>query len=89
MMREGQGETFDYFADVSKSDIMRVILALATEMYEMRDRQNVLETILADCEIDLDRLDEKVEAAVYDPERLAEGDAFVARVFAAMTTPTR
>jgi hypothetical protein len=49
----------------------------------------VLETILSDSEIDLGRLDEKVEAAVYDQERLTERDAFVARVFAAMTNPNR
>ena len=88
-MREAHGATSDSFSDVSKSDIMRVILARATEVYEMRDRQNVLETILSDSEIDLGRLDEKVEAAVYDQERLTERDAFVARVFAAMTNPNR
>ena len=30
----------DYFEAVSKSDMMRVVLALATEIYAMRDRQN-------------------------------------------------
>jgi hypothetical protein len=79
----------DYFSNVSKSDMMRVVLALATEVYAMRDRQNVLEEILSDCDIDLARLDERVEAAVYDENRLAERDAFVARVFAAMAGPAR
>jgi hypothetical protein len=55
----------------------------------MRDRQIVLEDILSGCDIDLARLDEQVEAAVYDVNRLAERDAFVARVFAAMAEPTR
>jgi hypothetical protein len=84
-----QGTTGDYFSNVSKSDMMRVVLALATEVYAMRDRQIVLEDILSGCDIDLARLDEQVEAAVYDENRLAERDAFVARVFAAMAEPTR
>jgi hypothetical protein len=84
-----QGISGDYFSNVSKSDMMRVVLALATEVYAMRDRQNVLEEILSDCDIDLARLDERVEAAVYDENRLAERDAFVARVFAAMAGPAR
>jgi hypothetical protein len=84
-----QGTTGDYFSNVSKSDMMRVVLALATEVYAMRDRQIVLEDILSGCDIDLARLDEQVEAAVYDVNRLAERDAFVARVFAAMAEPTR
>lgn len=79
----------DYFSNVSKSDMMRVVLALATEVYAMRDRQNVLEEILSGCDIDLARLDEQVEAAVYDENRLAERNAFVARVFAAMAGPAR
>jgi hypothetical protein len=84
-----QGMPGDYFSNVSKSDMMRVVLALATEVYAMRDRQNVLEEILSGCDIDLARLDEQVEAAVYDVNRLAERDAFVARVFAAMAGPAR
>jgi hypothetical protein len=84
-----QGMSGDYFSNVSKSDMMRVVLALATEVYAMRDRQNVLEEILSGCDIDLARLDEQVEAAVYDVNRLAERDAFVARVFAAMAGPAR
>ena len=82
-----QGTSGDYFSNVSKSDMMRIVLALATEVYAMRDRQTVLEDILSACDIDLARLDEQVEAAVYDENRLAERDAFVARVFAAMAGP--
>ena len=77
----------DYFDSVSKSDMMRVVLALATEIYALRDRQRVLEEILVAGGTDLARLDEPVEAAVYEPDRLAERDAFVSRVFAAMANP--
>ena len=78
----------DYFEAVSKSDMMRVVLALATEVYAMRDRQKLLEDILVKNGADLSRLDEPVEAATYDKYRLAERDEFVARVFAAMASPT-
>ncbi len=84
-----QGISGDYFSNVSKSDIMRVVLALATEVYAMRDRQAVLEDILLGCDIDLARLDEQVVAGVDDEDRLAERDAVVARVFAAMAGPAR
>ena len=69
--------------------MMRVVLALATEVYAMRDRQAVLEDILSDCDIDLARLDEQVDAAVYDKDRLDERDAFVARLFGAMAGPAK
>jgi len=78
----------DYFEAVSKSDMMRVVLALATEVYAMRDRQKRLEDIMATTGADLSRVDETVEAATYDEYRLAERDEFVARVFAAMASPT-
>ncbi len=77
----------DYFDSVSKSDMMRVVLALATEVYAMRDRQKLLEGILAENGTDLARLDEPVESAAYDKDRLAERDAFIARLFAAMADP--
>ena len=48
----------DYFEAVSKSDMMRVVLALATEVYAMRDRQKLLEDILVKNGADLSRLDE-------------------------------
>ena len=69
--------------------MMRVVLALATEVYAMRDRRAVLEDILSDCDIDLARLDEQVDAAVYDKDRLDERDAFVARLFGAMAGPAK
>ena len=64
----------DYFEAVSKSDMMRVVLALATEVYAMRDRQKLLEDILTKNGADLSRLDEPVEAATYDEYRLAARD---------------
>ena len=79
----------DYFSDVSKSDMMRVVLALTTEVYAMRDRQKNLETILKESGSDLSFLDEKVEAAVFDEMRLVERDAFVSRVFSGMASPTK
>lgn len=77
----------DYFSDVAKTDMMRVIVALATEVYAMRDRQKTLENILIEGGTDLALLDEKIEAAAFDKTRLAERDAFVSRVFAAMASP--
>lgn len=77
----------DYFADVSKSDLMRVVVALATELYETRDRLSALEAALAAQGADLSALDAPVEPAVYDPERLAARDAYVRRVFAALKDP--
>lgn len=77
----------DYFSDVAKTDMMRVIVALATEVYAMRDRQKTLENILIEGGTDLTLLDEKIEAAAFDKTRLTERDAFVSRVFAAMASP--
>ena len=77
----------DYFSDVAKTDMMRVIVALTTEVYAMRDRQKTLENILIEGGTDLALLDEKIEAAAFDKARLTERDAFVSRVFAAMASP--
>jgi len=78
----------DYFASVSKTDMMRVLFALATEVYALRDRQRALESIIKANDTDLTALDEPVESAAYDSERLNERDAFVGRVFAAMSKPS-
>jgi hypothetical protein len=78
----------DYFSEVSKTDLTRVVIALATEVFETRDRVSALERILAGQNIDLAPLDALVEPAVYDEDRLAERDAFVARVFSAMKSAT-
>ena len=80
-------QTADYLADVSKSDLMRVVVALATEVYEMRDRQRALEAILAGNGTDLAALDAPADPAAFDPDRLAERDAFIARVFQALKQP--
>lgn len=78
----------DYFASVAKTDMMRVLFALATEVYALRDRQRALESIIKATGTDLGALDEPVESATYDSERLNERDAFVGRVFAAMSNPS-
>ena len=78
----------DYFASVSKTDMMRVLFALATEVYALRDRQRALESIIKTNGTDLGALDEPVESAAYDSDRLSERDAFVGRVFAAMSKPS-
>jgi len=75
----------DYIEDVSKSDLLRVIVALSTEVYALADRQRATEAILAANKIDLASLDSPIEPAVYDDVRLAERDAFVARVFGSLT----
>tara|TARA_R110002110_G_scaffold30681_3_gene108462 strand:+ start:117 stop:374 length:258 start_codon:yes stop_codon:yes gene_type:complete len=77
----------DYFADVAQTDLMRVVVALATEVYELRDRQRLTESLLTAQGMKLNDLDAKAEPAVYDEARLRERDAFVARVFAAMKEP--
>lgn len=74
----------DYLADVSKTDLMRVVVALATEVFELRDRQRALEAILEANGADLSVLDAAVGPAAFDPGRLAERDGFVARVFEAL-----
>lgn len=77
----------DYFADVSKTDLMRVVVALATEVFEIRDRQRALEKILEADGTDLAALDAPVEPAAFEPDRLAERDLFVGRVFEALRRP--
>ena len=71
----------DHFADVPKADMMRVIVALATEMHALQDRLSALEAILAAQGIDLAPLDAPVEAAALEPARKARVTAFVDRVF--------
>ena len=74
----------DYLADVSKTDLMRVVVALATEVFEIRDRQLALEAMLYENGTDLSVLNAAVEPAAFAPARLAERDGFVARVFEAL-----
>ena len=77
----------DYIPDVSKTDLMRVVVALATEVFEIRDRQRALEAILKENGADLSELDAAIEPAAFDPDRLAERDGFIARVFEALRQP--
>ena len=79
----------DYFADVSKTDLMRVVVALSGELFSLQDRLSVLEGILAGTGIDLAALDAPVEAAADEPARRTARDQFVARVFAALAAPDR
>ncbi|MDH3235967.1 MAG: hypothetical protein OEQ29_20785 [Alphaproteobacteria bacterium] len=71
----------DYISDVSKTELLRIIVALSTEVYALADRQRATEAVLTAHKIDLAPLSAPIEPAVYDEERLAERDAFVARVF--------
>ena len=71
----------DYFADVPKTEMMRVIVALATEVYETRDRLAALETALLANGANLDGLDAPVEPAAFDKDKLKQRDDFVRRVF--------
>lgn len=71
----------DYFADVSKTDMMRVVVAMAGELYALSDRVAGLETILRENGISTDALDAPAEPAALDPARTAERDAFVRRLF--------
>jgi hypothetical protein len=74
----------DYFADVSKTDLMRVLVALATEVYETRDRLSALESILSESDMDLSALDAPTEPAAYDEQKKNIRDTFIANVFSSM-----
>lgn len=74
----------EYLGELSHTDLLRVSVALATEVYELRDRLSALEEILTASGVNLAALDEPVEPAAYDAARASRRDAYVARVFAAM-----
>lgn len=78
-------DPLDYFADVPKTEMMRVIVALATEAYETRDRLAALEAALLANGVNLDVLDSPVEPAAFDKEKLKQRDEFVRRVFSGMS----
>lgn len=71
----------DYFEDVSKTELMRVVVAMAGELYALSDRVAGLEAILSEHGIATDALDAPAEPAADDPERTAARDAFVRRLF--------
>jgi len=74
----------DYISEVSKTELLRIIVALSTEVYALADRQRATEAVLSAHKIDLTALDAPIEPAVYDEDRMAERDDFVARVFGAL-----
>lgn len=73
--------SFDHLADIPKADLMRVVVALATETYALQDRLAALEAVLAARGIDLAMLDAPAEPAAFEAERKARVAAFTARVF--------
>ncbi len=75
----------DYFADVSKTELMRVLVALATEVYETRDRLSALESVLSENGIELAALDAPTEPAAYDERKKEIRDTFIANVFSSMS----
>ena len=79
--------TADYFAALSTTDLMRVVVALATEVYALTDRVRALESVLARSGVDLRALDAPAQPAAFDGVRRAERDAIVQRVFAALEQP--
>ncbi len=77
----------DYFAALSSTDLMRVVIALSTEVYALTDRLRALESALSRHGVDLRALDAPMSPAAFDAARRAERDAFVQRVFAALEQP--
>lgn len=77
----------DYFAALPATDLMRVVVALATEVYALTDRMRALEAVLARSGVDLRALDAPTQPAAFDLARRSERDAFVQRVFAALEQP--
>jgi hypothetical protein len=71
-----------YFDQVVTDNIMDALVEMAAEMWTIRDRMHILESVLADKGIDAAAL---IEAHVPSPEinaeRKALRDAFIARVF--------
>ncbi len=75
------GSDFDHFADLSKTDLMRVVMALAAETHALQDRLAALEALLAARGQDLSALDAPADPAALDPERRQRVAAFTDRVF--------
>ena len=77
----------DYFEDVSKTELMRVVVAMAGELYALGDRVAGLEAILNQHGIATDALDAPAEPAADDPDRTASRDAYVRRLFGTLVEP--
>lgn len=86
MTERGQSmsETTDYLANLSNTDLMRITVALATEVYQLQDRMHALEEVLRAGGVDLSALDEPVDPAAFEAGSSARRDEFVARVFNAL-----
>ncbi|MBL8838705.1 MAG: hypothetical protein JNL66_20800 [Alphaproteobacteria bacterium] len=76
----------DYVADLPKTELLRIIVALSTEVYAMADRMRGIEDILAARGIDLASLDAPTDPAAFDEKRKRARDDFVQRVFGSLTT---
>lgn len=76
----------DYVADLPKTELLRIIVALSTEVYAMADRMRGIEDILAARGIDLAALDAPTDPAAFDERRKRARDEFVQRVFGSLTT---
>ena len=72
---------FDHFADIPKTDLMRVVMALAAETYALQDRMAALEALLVAQGQDLSALDAPAEPAAFDEARRQRVAAFTERVF--------
>jgi hypothetical protein len=74
----------DYVADLPKTELLRISVTLATEVYALADRLHALEGILAAKGIDLAALDAPKEPAAFDEDTKRRRDAFVERVFGSL-----
>lgn len=72
---------FDHLADLSHTELMRVVVALAAETYALQDRLAALEALLAAQGQDLALLDAPAEPAAFDAARKERVAAFTERVF--------
>lgn len=75
----------DFVADLPKTELLRLIVALSAEVHVLADRQRALEAILHEQGIDLTALDAPTEPAAFDPDRKLARDGFVERVFGSLT----
>jgi len=76
--------SMDYIADLPKTELLRVSVALATELYALVDRVAALEAVLAAKGIDVAALDAPTEPAAFDEERKKRRDEFVERIFGSL-----
>ncbi len=74
----------DYIADLPKAELLRLTVALATEVYAVADRLRGVTELLDAHGISTAALDAPQEPAAFDPARKAERDAFVRRVFGSL-----